>query len=146
MAQGLSILVFGAIIGVDYSLSQLLILLGVGLICCLLGGAFGMAVLANLSNRRAVQQIFPFIMLPQYFLGGIFAPIKVLPWYLEVFSRISPVRYAADLTRGLYYGDLPEASQIVLTSGWINLAIIVGMFTLFLVTGTAIFVRSERNR
>ena len=51
----------------------------------------------NLSSQRAASQIFPFIMLPQFFLAGVFNPIKVLPWYLELLSLISPMRYAVDL-------------------------------------------------
>lgn len=146
MVQGVSILVFGLVLGVEISLMQLLGLLVVGIIVTLFGGAFGVLMLANLNSQRAAQQIFPFIMLPQYFLAGIFSPITVLPWYLEIFSRISPMRYAVDITRAFFYDGLADYDAVVLDPAWINSLMIVVLFAAFVVVGTAMFVRAERNR
>ena len=84
--------------------------------------------------------------LPQFFLVGIFNPIKVLPPYLEILSRISPMRYAVDLARGAFYAGRPEYSRTVLDPPLLDLAVMAGMFVVFLVVGTALFVRNERNR
>src|SRR5258708_7893553 len=61
---------------------------------------------------------------------------------------ISPIsRYAVDLTRAVYYLGQPAAyNKVVLASPFINLLIMIGMFVIFLVIGTTIFVRSERNK
>ena len=112
----------------------------------LLGGAFGVTVMSLLQNQRAAQQIFPFLIFPQFFLAGIFNPIKVLPWYLAPFSLISPMRYAVDLLRGVVYTGRPEYDKIVLFSPLTNLVVMAAMFTGFLVLGTALFVRQETNR
>jgi ABC-2 type transport system permease protein len=56
------------------------------------------------------------------------------------------MRYAVDLTRGIYYAGLPEYNQVVLLNPFINLVIMILGFTLFLVVGTLIFVRKEKNR
>lgn len=90
--------------------------------------------------------IFNFVMLPQYFLAGVFAPIKVLPIYLEVLSRLSPMRYAVDLTRGVYYAGHSDYSAVVLAGPIFNLVVMGALFGLFLVVGTVLFVRNERNR
>lgn len=113
---------------------------------CLLGGAFGMLVMSALSTQRAAQQIFPFLIFPQFFLAGIFAPIKVLPWYLSVLSLLSPLRYGVDLLRGIAYSGRPEYGRIVLMAPVLNLAVIAAMFTVFVAAGTVIFVRQETNR
>jgi ABC-2 type transport system permease protein len=113
---------------------------------CLFGGAFGVLIMANLNTQRAANQIFPFIMLPQYFLAGVFSPIKILPWYLDILSRISPMRYAIDLTRNLFYAGQPEYAEVVMASPITNTIIVAGLFVLFLVLGTWLFVRGERNR
>jgi len=102
--------------------------------------------LSNLKDQRSVGQIVPFIMFPQFFLSGAFVPVKVLPFPLEVLSRISPMRYAVDLTRGTFYTGNPESAKVVLDPLPWNLAVIAGMFVVFLVTGTALFVHNERNR
>jgi ABC-2 type transport system permease protein len=146
LTQGLGIVVFGLIIGVSISLGQLLALLPVALACCLFGGSFGVLILANLSSRRLASQVFPFIMLPQFFLAGVFNPIKVLPPYLEILSLLSPMRYAIDLARGVFYAGHPEYTEVVLQPPLVNLTIMAALFTVFLIAGTFLFVRRERNR
>jgi ABC-2 type transport system permease protein len=146
LTQGIGIVLFGAIIGVSISLGQLLALIPVALAACLLGGSFGILILANLSSRRVATQIFPFVMLPQFFLAGVFNPIKVLPPYLEVLSLLSPMRYAIDLARGIFYAGKPDYEQVVLQPPLVNLAVMAAMFAVFLVVGTLLFVRRERNR
>ena len=61
-------------------------------------------------------------------------------------SRLSPLRYAVDLVRGAYYAGSPEAARVVLAPVGANLLAVGGMFAGFLVVGTALFVRGERNR
>ena len=144
--QGLGILVLGLIAGIRVSFAQMLGLTWVGITICLFGAAFGVIVLSNLSSRRGADQIFPFLMLPQFFLAGVFNPIRVLPWYLEILSKISPMRYAVDLARGVFYGGHPDFEAVVLQPVVFNLALIAAAFGVFLVIGTSLFVRSERNR
>jgi ABC-2 type transport system permease protein len=146
LPQGAAIIVFGLLFGADVSWARLALMAPVGLIICLFGGAFGLLVLSNLTSQRAANQVFPFIMFPQFFLAGVFGPIKVLPWYLEALSRIAPMRYAVDLLRSIYYFDTPSYDKIVLASPVYNLAVIGGMFALFMVVGTFLFVRGEHNR
>ncbi len=144
--QGVAIFVFALILGVSIDFSQLLGLLAVGLLICLFGGAFGIVMLSSFNTRRAATEIFPFILFPQYFTAGVFAPVKVLPPYLDILSRISPMRYAVDLLRNAFYAGTPEYSAVTLDSAGLDLAIMGGLFAVFLLVGTALFVRNERNR
>ena len=145
LTQGLAIVALSAVLGVALSPARLLALLAGGLAACLLGGAFGVVVLSRLETQRAANQIFPFLLLPQFFLAGVFVPITTLPLYLEIPSLLSPLRYAVDLTRGLFY-EGPTAAQVVAFHPALNLAIMTVVFALFLVVGTWSFVRAERNR
>jgi len=142
----IGIVLFAAVFGVPIGPQRALALVVSGLAAALLGASFGLLVLANLPNRRAAQSIFPFVMLPQYFLAGIFNPIAVLPWYLEILSRISPLRYAVDLVRGVFYGGTTDPGPAVLAPPEVNLAIMAVAFALMMVVGTALFVRAERYR
>jgi len=146
LVQLIGILIFGFIIGVPITLSGMLTLIPVFLIICLLGGAFGVLVLANLSQQRSANQVFPFIIFPQFFLAGVFSPIKVLPPFLDILSRLSPMRYAVDLIRGVYYWGKPEYSKVVLESPTYNILVIALMFLGFVTIGTYLFVKKERNR
>lgn len=150
LVQGLGVVVFSMLFGVKVSLAQLPLLALVGVFVCLVGGAFGLLVMTNLRSRRAAQQVFPLLLLPQYFLAGIFLPLAVLPLPLEILSRIAPLRYAVDLMRGVFYSTSPtygaDGATVVLDSIQLNLTVLIGMFVAFLVIGTRLFVRSERNR
>ena len=146
LPQALGIIAFGFILQIHMAPDQLARMALAMLVIALFGGAFGVIVLANLSSQRAANQIFPFVMLPQFFLAGVFNPIGRLPWYLDIVSHISPMRYAIDFLRDVYYGFLPEAVPVALYSAPVNLAVMGVMFVLFLGIGTTLFVRSERNR
>ncbi len=144
--QGAAIVLFGLLLRVPISVSQLLGLLGVGLAICLFGGAFGIVMLSSFNSRRAATEIFPFIIFPQFFTAGVFTPIKVLPPYLEILSRISPMRYAVDLLRNVFYLGQTDYRAVTLDSPGLNMLVMGAFFALFLIIGTALFVRNERNR
>jgi len=116
------------------------------LLVCFLGGAFGILVLSNLGSQRSANQIFPFIIFPQFFLAGVFSPIKHLPTYLFILSRIAPMTYAIDFIRGIYYSGKPEYAKIVLYNPLIDFTVIAAMFLVFMIVGTILFVKNERNR
>ncbi len=59
--------------------SQLALPLGPCLACCLLGGAFGLATTAVLPNQRSAMQIFQFLIIPRYVLGGVLVPLRNFP-------------------------------------------------------------------
>jgi ABC-2 type transport system permease protein len=146
MCQGIALLLLAVVVRVPMDLGQALILVPVGLVSCIFGGVFGIIILANLKNQRQANQVFGFVFLPQFFLAGVFAPIKELPLYLEVASRLTPLRYAVDFTRGLFYAGKPDRDLVVLDPLWLNAAVIASVFVLALTAGTALFVRAERNR
>jgi ABC-2 type transport system permease protein len=56
------------------------------------------------------------------------------------------MRYVVDLTRAVFYNGQPVYSKVVLQGADFNLAVIGAMFAAFLVIGTLLFVRRERNR
>lgn len=144
--QAIGLLVFALIIRVPLNFTQLLLIIPLGFIACLLGGAFGTLVLANLKDQRSANQIFPFVIFPQFFLAGVFNPIQHLPLPLFILSRIAPLTYIVDFLRGIYYWGTPEYSKIVLYHPLIDLAVIATMFVVMLFVGTFVFVRNEQNR
>jgi ABC-2 type transport system permease protein len=146
IAQGVGIIAFALIIGIPISLQQLLVFIPTALMVCFLGGAFGVIIMANLNSQRAANQVFPFIMLPQYFLAGVFTPISNLPPVLDLLSHLAPMRYAVDLSRAAFYTGSPEYGRVVLDNPFFNLIIISLLLIIFLVIGTFLFVRKERNR
>jgi ABC-2 type transport system permease protein len=142
--QALAIVLFGLLLGVPFTPQVLAGLALAAFVVAIYGGAFGVLVLSRLDNQRQANQIFPFVMLPQFFLAGIFNPIGHLPWFLDILSKIAPMRYAVDLIRDVYYaGSAPSVPIADLPT---NLGVIAAEFALFMVVGTWGFVRAERNR
>jgi ABC-2 type transport system permease protein len=146
LPTGLGILVVGVLIGAPLSPLVFLALLPVSLVIAVYGGSFGLLLLSRLSSQRAAQQIFPFVLLPQFFLAGVFNPVHDLPLPLAILSALSPMRYAVELMRNVVYGLQPSVTAPDMTPLPITLAAIAGSFVVFVVAGTAFFVRSERNR
>jgi len=146
LVQGIGIIVFALVLGIPFSLQTIIAVVPVAIIACLFGGAFGMTILGSLNTRRAAENVFTFIMLPQYFLAGVFNPLQNLPWFLDLLSKLAPMRYAVDLMRDVFYAAQPSYDSVVLASPLVNLTIIAGEFALFLFVGTWMFVRRERNR
>jgi ABC-2 type transport system permease protein len=146
MIQALPMFILAWLLKVPLTPGIVVLLALTGVLACFLGAGFGVTAMSVLNNQRAAQQFFPFLMFPQFFLAGIFNPIKVLPWYLAPFSLISPMRYPVDLFRGILYAGRPEYGKIVLFDPLTNLVVMVAMFAVFLVLGTALFVRQETNR
>ena len=146
LAQAAPLILFAIVLRVPLTALDILLLVPVAVLGCLVGGSFGLLGMSVINDQRAANQIFGFILLPQFFLAGVFNPINVLPWYLEILSLISPLRYVVDLFRGVVYMGRPEYHKVVLLDPAINLMVMALMFAVFIVTGTALFVRRETNR
>jgi ABC-2 type transport system permease protein len=146
LAQALPLVLFALLLRVSMTPLQLVLLAPVAIFACLLGGAFGLAAMSLINSRESANQVFTFLLLPQFFLAGVFNPITILPWYLEVLSRLSPMRYIVDLFRGVVYSGRPEYHKVVLLDPITNLFAMAVLFACFIVVGTALFVRRETNR
>lgn len=144
--QLLGIFVMGVLFQIPFTLNQFIGILSVIPLITLLGGAFGTLVMSNLTSQKQANQIFPFLIFPQFFLSGVFSPIVNLPNYLFILSRISPMTYAVDLVRSIYYQGSPVASKIVLYSVATNLAVVILSATAMVIMGTYLFVKNEKSR
>lgn len=146
LPTGLGIVVVAVLIGVRMPPATFLALLPVVVVVALYGGSFGLLIMSNISSQRAANQIFPFVMLPQFFLAGVFNPIHDLPPLLALLSALTPLRYAVELMRNVYYGTQPGLPAPDMTPAPVNLLVIAISGLAFAVLGTHQFVRTERNR
>ncbi len=134
------------LLGAEIFPDKLLLLVPAALLVGLLGGAFGVLVMANIRTQQAASQLFTFVLFPQFFIGGVFTPLKSLPPVLDALSHLAPMRYGVDLMRGIYYAGTPSYEPAVAYSPLVNVAVIVFMFTVMLGLGSYLFARNERNR
>jgi len=146
LTQVFGLFLIAVITRIPLDFQRLLLLLPFLIVVCLFGGAFGVVILSNLQSQRSANQIFPFIMFPQFFLAGVFNPLQNMPLYISVLSRISPMTYAVDLLRSVYYSGLPEQPKVVLFSLFTNILVIGILTTVFITLGTFLFIKNERNK
>jgi ABC-2 type transport system permease protein len=146
LPTAVGVVIIAVLIGVPLSLTTLLELVPVTVAVAVYGGAFGLLVLANISNQRTANQIFPFVMLPQYFLAGVFNPIHDLPLPLTILSALSPMRYAVEATRNIFYGTQPAIPAPPISPFALNVGVMAVSGLAFVALGTLLFVRAERNR
>jgi ABC-2 type transport system permease protein len=146
MTQGVGIVIMGVLFGASLTLVGLLTMLPVALFAAIVGGAFGILIVANASEVRTANQFFPFLIFPQLFLSGVFSPVHDFPRVLEWISYITPMRYPVDLMRSVYYAGTPEYAAVVTLSPVVNLLITGVILTAFLLIGTRLFIKKEREK
>ena len=146
LCQGVCITGFAVAIGVRLDGGQLLRLAGTGLACCLLGAAFGLATIAALPNQRSAMQIFQFLIIPQYVLGGVLVPLAGAPRLLGDLAWAMPMRYCVDLARAAFYAGQPGYHRVVTGGPALDLAVIAVLTPVLLAAGGALFSYRERVR
>ncbi|HLI42423.1 MAG TPA: ABC transporter permease [Streptosporangiaceae bacterium] len=146
LVQGGCVLAFAAAFGAATPAGRLPALAPACLACCLAGAAFGLVTVAVLPSQRSAMQVFQFLIIPQYLLGGVLVPLRgAAPW-LGAVSAVMPLRYAVDLVRACYYSGTAGYREVV-TSGPVLDAVVTGALIVVLgAAGTALFGYRERTR
>jgi ABC-2 type transport system permease protein len=93
---GAGVLLFG--VPINGSLPLLLLLSGLFLVSTLGLGLF-VSTLANTQQEAMLTSMF--FLLPAMFLSGFLFPLESMPWYLQAFSYVIPLRYFLVITRGI---------------------------------------------
>ena len=144
--QGGLIVAFAVAAGVRMTAAQFAALLPPAVACCLLGGAFGLATIAALPNQRSAMEIFQFLIIPQYVLGGVLVPLHGVASYLGAVAWAMPLRYAVELTRAVFYAGTPGYSRVVSASPVLDAAVTGALIVVLMTCGALIFDHRERTR
>jgi ABC-2 type transport system permease protein len=144
--QGVLITGFALLFGVRIAGWQLLGLAGTGLASCALGAAFGLATIAALPSQRSAMQIFQFLIIPQYVLGGVLVPLTNAPRLLADIAWLMPMRYCVELTRAVFYAGSSGYRQVVTVGPAADLVVISVLTVLLLTVGAWLFSYRERVR
>jgi ABC-2 type transport system permease protein len=139
-------LIVGLVMGIALNPGQMLMLLVLSPFMCLAAGALAMIVIGLIKSNRMANIAIMLITMPQLFLSGAIIPINNSSGVLFVLSRIMPMTYCLDLARAVVYAGTPEYESIVLFNPVLNFAVIAMLTVAFLMVGTFLFVRSEKNR
>jgi ABC-2 type transport system permease protein len=140
--QGTVLLFLAPIVGVPLGVLQIVEL---GLVMFLAASALtslGLAIASRMSSMEGFQVVMNFLVIPMWLLSGAFFPLRGLPGWMMVLTRVDPLTYAVDALRGIVYGQTPLAAALVAHSSVLDVAVVMG----FLVVMLALALGTFRSR
>ena len=110
------------------------------------GGALGIFCIGFIHDPKVMAVTVPLLIFPQMFLSGALIPVSSSTGILGLLAKVIPMTYSIDLARNIFYWGKPEYSAVVLHDPLLDLVVTLGFCLVFIVVGTYLFVRADRNR
>ncbi|HEU0035775.1 MAG TPA: ABC transporter permease [Kofleriaceae bacterium] len=99
MFQGLTVLAVGGLIGVPYSFTMIVTLIGMLAVLSFAITSIGVLVAVKIKSFQAFMALVQIIIMPMFFLSGALFPLRDLPTWLNILTRLDPLTYAVDPMR-----------------------------------------------
>jgi ABC-2 type transport system permease protein len=131
---------------IPMDLGDLLRVIALAPILALAGGALGVFFIGFVQDPKTAGAGVALLVFPQMFLAGALIPTQASTGILGFVAKLMPMTYSIDLARNIFYAGKPEAAFTVLNPAWLDLAVTIGLFLVFTLVGTWMFVRTDRNR
>ena len=144
--QGLIVLFLAPVLGVDLSISQIVTLIGLMILLAVMMTALGILIAARQTSMEGFHMMMNFVLLPMFFLSGAFFPLRGIPIWMEVLSKLDPVTYGVDPLRQVSLRALvpPDLMHtIALNPLTYNVIIMVSFAILFLIPAVWLFGRQK---
>ncbi len=144
--QGLIVLFLAPVLGVDLSISQIVTLIGLMILLAIMMTALGILIAARQKSMEGFHMLMNFVLLPMFFLSGAFFPLRGVPIWMEVLSKLDPVTYGVDPLRQVSLRALvpPDLMHtIALNPLTYNVIIMVSFAILFLIPAVWLFGRQK---
>jgi ABC-2 type transport system permease protein len=112
--QGVIMLLLGPLVHVPYKPILLLEVLFLMALCALMLTAIGVLAASRMQQVESFQVVMQLFVLPMFFLSGAVFPLKNLPGWLSVLTRIDPLSYIVDPMRRAVFSHInisPAARQ-----------------------------------
>jgi ABC-2 type transport system permease protein len=110
--QGVIVLLLGLLVDVPLGPALVLTLLGEIFLLSFTLTAFGLAIVARITQVQAVMGIMQMLLLPLSFLSGALYPLSGLPTWLGVLVRLNPLTYAVHPVRTAVFAHLTVSDEV----------------------------------
>ena len=144
--QGLIVLLLAPVLGVDLSVSQLVTLIGLMVLLAIMMTALGILIAARQKSMEGFHMMMNFVLLPMFFLSGAFFPLRGVPIWMELLSKLDPVTYGVDPLRQVSLRALVPAElmhTIALNPLTYNVIIMAAFSVVFLIPAVWLFGRQK---
>jgi ABC-2 type transport system permease protein len=102
--QGLIILIFSPLIGINITLTKFLMVVPLMFFISFTISGIGIIIAARMESFEGFNLIINFIIMPMFLLSGAIFPITNLPSWLSVVVNINPLSYGVDIMRWVMTG------------------------------------------
>ena len=153
--QGVIILLMAGLVGVPYTPTLIIAVLGELMLLSFTLTAFGIMAAARIKSFQAFMALTQMLLMPLFFLSGALFPLGNLPGWLRLLTRVNPLTYAVDPIRRSVFAhlDVSAHARRVLApgltwSGWrvpilLELLVVAAFGIGMLVVGVVEFRRAE---
>ena len=144
--QGLIVLLLAPVLGVDLSISQIVTLIGLMILLAVMMTALGILIAARQTSMEGFHMMMNFVLLPMFFLSGAFFPLRGIPIWMELLSKLDPVTYGVDPLRQVSLRALvpPDLMHtIALNPLTYNVIIMAAFSVVFLIPAVWLFGRQK---
>ena len=143
--QGVILMIVAGLMGAFTPTPALIVgaLSAVGVMLLITAGfvGLGVAIGSVLSDFHAFQLLATFVMWPLFMLSGVFFPIEVAPFPLQVVMLFDPLFYGVELLRWCLLG---VGTPILGPFGWlIAVGVLVGYAAVMVGIGAYLFSRAQ---
>jgi ABC-2 type transport system permease protein len=153
--QGIIILALAGAAHVPYDPILFLTVIGELLLLSFTLTAFGVMMAARIKQMQAFMALTQMLLMPLFFLSGALYPLRSLPLWLTVLTRLDPITYAVYPMRDAVFSHLSvsaaasaQLSPAVTWDGWavpvgLSLGIVAVMGAVLLIMAIVEFQRTE---
>ncbi len=113
--QGLIILVFSPLIGINLTLTKFIMVVPLMFFIAFTISGIGIIIAARMESFEGFNLIINFIIMPMFLLSGAIFPISNLPSWLSVVVNINPLSYGVDIMRWVMTGVSERGPALDLT-------------------------------
>jgi ABC-2 type transport system permease protein len=153
--QGIVMLVLAGLAGVPYQPVLLVTLVGEMLLLSFTLTAFGVMMAARIKQFQAFMALTQMLVMPLFFLSGALYPLRGLPTWLSILTRVDPLTYIVDPMRRAVFSHLSLPAQAVhalapgvtwagwLVPMWLSIGIVAAMGLTMMGVAIAEFSKAE---
>jgi ABC-2 type transport system permease protein len=105
-AQGSIVLILGAFVHVPFTFGLVVTLVAEVFLLSFTLTAFGLAIVARITQVQTVMGLMQMLLLPLSFLSGALYPLSNLPTWLSVAVHLNPLTYAVHPIRSAVFDHL----------------------------------------
>ena len=118
-AQGTVMLALAPLIGVRLNVALVFEVVGLELLMAVAMTTFGVFIASRIQKIEAFQVVMQLLLFPMLFLSGALFPLKGLPAWLGVITRLNPLTYAVDPLRHVVFAAqrMPPAAAERFSTG-----------------------------